>query len=303
MPETERVEAVQNNLKAAERFYSVDHELTTSQRKELAECFRNQLSAVPFGSMPGLIAGIGAPYYGIKYGYIKVRSPRFIQVFGGFFGLMIGSRIAIYISRQRSLQRLEESSSNAATAFKILYPFPPQIGIAYYNRTAKDAGEIMKDPAVIDWSKELQFPLNLAIHPEELQRRRQQQMTGRPVPVPHRKPEGDTGLFPMSSSNDVGTPIETFEWSTQSDDGPQFSQENAPSGSSWDRIRAMGARGTQSPQVASREDDVFSVLPARPSRQPEEMTSDQNEFDRELELERKGYGVKDDFTSSEKKWS
>jgi Protein of unknown function (DUF1689) len=310
MSEAAKAEVAQNNLRLAERFYESDHELNTAQRQQLATAFTNQLSSIPFGSMPGLVIGIGLPFYAIKYKYLRVNSPRLVQVIGGMVGLIVGSRTASYVSRKRSLAKLEESSSSAVTAFNILYPYPPQIGIAYYTKTVKDAGKIMKDPNTIDWSRELQFPLNLALQPEELERGMHQR---RPAP---RKPQVPSSQEEYEARQEP-TKYE-FSWEKAEDQAPTESDEQVNSGkSTWDVIRSQtsGFQGSQkaSPQkyppypVSSkpREDDNsdwFSTLPARPARQPGEMTSDQNEFDRELELERQGFGVKDDFTSSEKKW-
>lgn len=334
----ERERNTQYKLQLAEKFYETDQELNTSQRKQLATAFNNQLRSNPLGSFPGLLIGITVPLYAHKYKLLKVKSPRYIQVFTGFVGLIVGSRVASYVSRKRSLSRLEQSSSNAVEVFNLLYPYPPQIGYTYYDRTAKDASKIMKDPRTIDWDHEFQFPLNLALNQEEINQSRRERERELPQSRRDQRLGSPSEYSPKSDNEPQSTLNDDLSFDGLDSGSASEVDQQGTGGSTWDAIRAQrntdmrggfpsSKSGTASkyppippsppsttstttsswpistnPPEQDRNSGWPSSLPARPAQQPNEMTDDQNEFDRELELERQGYGVKDDFTSSEKKW-
>lgn len=118
----------------------------------------------------------------------------------------------------------------------------------------------------------------------------------------------------------------------------QNREQNTGTFNSWDIIRQRGTRSSGQTTRNQDDDDMFGppitnpapsrpnpssegqILDQRPTLTPappppalagppklEAETSafaeDQREFDRELERERQGYGVKDDFSESEKRWT
>ncbi|ANB14722.1 hypothetical protein AWJ20_2329 [Sugiyamaella lignohabitans] len=320
-PSAELQRAYEANIRLSTQFYNADSQLSGDDRAKLANTFWNQSVWLPLGSIPFLIAGIQGPRIAARMGYLGKgkNAGRGLSVFTGLFGLILGSRISqgvVYNYGQSSLSQ----SPNAQTAFTILGQYPPQIGLAYYRRTARDASLAMPDPSTIDWRKNPSFPLNLAVHRSELPN-----ASSRTPGRPGRPNEVQTSYPSIQSPKQTDN-----ETSDSSPFDSEDNKENSEAGrggqmSSWDRIRAANGNASRSdgtngggwdairrgdrpaPNRVNSDRGTFNdeprIIPPPVSRiHPESELESQQEFDLEVERERLGQGVADDFSESEKKW-
>lgn len=311
----------QASFKLAREFYNADQQLSPSDRKKLSSAFNAPLIADPLFSLPALYAGIKSPQWLQKLGYLdKNRSTRGLSVFLGFGCLIFGGSVGSIIGYWYGDFSLS-SVPSAQKTFRILLPYPPQIGRSYYGETAKDSSKIMPDPDTINWNRELIFPYNLALHIRSQNAQQSQSPMGpRPIPGPQPIPRSSSTAPPIPvSSQQGGQRDEFYDGSvtegSESDDPFENEENKQPEQqqyqSSWDRIRQQNGQGGQNNQ--NRAPSSFSTggfkapsdVPQLPrySHDENDQQESQVEFDHELDLERSGQGLSDDFSESEKKWT
>lgn len=260
----------------ARQFYSYDSELNSQQRQELSTAFRILQSWPAMGSMGLLAVGIMLPRSAAKRGFTsKMVSTRTASVGLGFIGFIVGGKLGFKMANSRNIRTLE-ASENAKKAYEMLAVYPAQLGFAYYRATSHNSSVIMPNPDRVDWSKEAPFPFNL-IRPT-IDRRRPQ------ATVQH---DGHSQVS-QPSSNKVDFEDHSFDSSNNKAD-------NSESTSSWNQVRESGT--TNLPRTPRN----FPKPPPK-INQPS-VEEEQSKFDMELERERSGSSMSDDFSDSEKKWS
>lgn len=314
----------QASFKLAREFYNADQKLSPTDRKKLSSAFNAPLIADPLFSLPALYAGIKAPQWLQKLGYLdKNKSTRGLSVFLGFGCLLFGGSIGSIIGYWYGDLSLS-SIPSAQKIFRILLPYPPQIGRSYYGETAKDSSKIMPNPDTINWNRELIFPYNLALHirSQNPQQSQAPPMGPRPIPGPQPVPQASS-RGPSTSVNmqETNQRDEFYDGrvSEGSENDDPFQEENKQPEpqqyqSSWERIRQQNGQSGQSGQNnQSQSSPSFSnggygapsaaLSIPRYSHDENDQQESQVEFDHELDLERSGQGLTDDFSESEKKWT
>lgn len=301
--------AREENHEMARRFYQVDQSLSTEDRNKLAGIFWKGLYLVPLGTLPFVVLGIQFPRIAAQRKLMFQKSYRGWQVVFGFVGLVVGGRASAAYANWYARSSLDEGS-NPRKAFDILSRYPPQVGMVYYQKSARDPAWLMRDPdAPGQDGQAAGFPLSLALHGREAIRQERMASVGAGPKA------GAPGSSPFQRDQQSRPQQQQQDSSFSSDDPFELSTPIEPtenSGTStWDKIRAQNSAvpGTapippmgryRPPPQAHREK---SNEPVRGEVVPIAPAESQGAFDKELERERQGGGVPDDFTDSEKKWS
>lgn len=262
--------AEQRSIQLAKDFYSADKQLDAGERKQLARLFYNKATYWPFLSLPVCYGFITAPNWLQRVKLVKPRpSWRYWQVALGFAGIFVGLGFASSVATSVQSKTLGDQP-NMLNAYRILAPYPAQLGSRYYQLTSQRPDLAMQDPEKIDWSKEILFPMILIFSRNNIHAAKEQV---------EKLQERRSGMAPKSSSE--------------------------PTHSSWDKVIERGS-APKSPSPVKTEDqlqfDKF-VENTKPDTYERELTNDQKAFDQLVEREREGETLQDDFSESEKRWS
>lgn len=268
--------AAQKAFQYAVDFYEVDHRLNPSERAVLASTY-STISYTTLGLGWGTFFAVtSVPFYRqkLKTGSTKGTNVGVAMLFG-LGAMMFASPFAANSSYNWQLEKLRQENQRCYEVAKYLKPAEATKWSMYYQLTKDHPEHIMKDPRskeAADIRKKTIYsgrdPMGLYSGPRAEMRKKPQD----PVPPPAAGPgQQDTAENTVTDDPFQEQPQEENEWS-----------------SAWDRVRdTKGAlRGTQrqTPQ------------PERRQREDEELYADgtsQAEFDRLLEMERKGEEIKE----------
>lgn len=315
-------QAREENRQLARKFYQIDRNLSTEDRTKLAGVFSKEMILLPLGSLPFVILGIQFPRLAAQRKLMFQKSFRGWQVVFGFAGLVIGSRASAKFWYWYGKTSFDEGS-NAQRAYEMLGKYPSQLGRTYFEQSAKNPEWLMPDPdaPTTKPNNPAGFPLSLVLHRHVRQGMGgSRSRMGPPSPKTagyeqeqeqqqdyQQPPSGEDSYQAQSSSSEdpfaLSTPTEAIS-------------NNSSTTSTWDKIRAQNgitSRGTSGtapipPMGQYRPPprdhrDRASEEPVRGEIIPIVPAESQTEFDKELERERQGGGVVDDFSDSERKWS
>lgn len=292
------IKILQRSKELARQFYEVDHNLTAQERQRLSSAFKFKSALVPVAGLVSCFGGIIMPRYLQGRGIALVGKRIWgLQVFSGYFGLLVGEAIADRLYDRMAASGLDDAP-NAAKSYRMLSRYPSRVASTYYERTSKDAKWIMKDPDQIDFTRVPQFPLNLVIHREQIP-------VGR---IPHPQRRGQTGEEPGGQQRqqqqqqqpeqygqESSSPRFNNAWSDSTDEDPFALEDDndkandVPQGDSWARIRAANStsgRGTSWDRVERRTDaapqprrvplESVPTLPNSPRKRSDQLPSEQD---------------------------
>lgn len=274
---------LQRSKELAKEFYAADSQLNADERKQLARLFYSKTAFWPFLSLPVCYGFIMAPNWLQRAKLIKPRkSWRYWQVALGLAGVFVGLNFASNVATSVQSSKLADKP-NALHAYRILAPYPAQIGSNYYQLTARRPDMTMQNPEDIDWSKESLFPLFLIFSRRNLNEARKNadkiRQRSEGSPLPSLEPTNTSWDKVLKGQSHVGS-----QSSAKSDTTPQPRSQPA------------------SASVAQAQFDSL-IENAKPNTEEEELMSDQTAFDDLIDREREGTSPQDDFSESEKRWS
>lgn len=251
---------LQKTTANARQFYEIDRTLEYQDRVNLYKAFQHQMFSEYFGAGLGLATGYQGPKWICKW--LNKPWKQHYSSMGCLIMFVVGYTTVEKLSVVRTQMKYADNEKYMRI-LKPLQQFPPVLGYTYYRETKENPGSKFPDPSELNWAKYPMFPVALTAfrtwqEDETVKSGRahapsESGTKAKPEsPYPTRFPRDSESII-IDDGNDNGSNGSWGDstWSTQersypysdskSNNSPQ--QQQQPSMSSWDRIRAQNANG------------------------------------------------------------
>ncbi|ODV91676.1 hypothetical protein CANCADRAFT_42313 [Tortispora caseinolytica NRRL Y-17796] len=272
------------------RFYAAERRLSLNQRKEVADALwkvdRSRMLGLVAGSLIfGLIVNVGTRNANPQRRSINT-------LIGSFMGLMIGGDVAEAIGLAKLSARYTDTP-NMNVTMNYVRLHGGVIWTPYFVATSQNP----KLLNIIDEKLKSNPEMNKLIGQEMVRIREEKIASGEASSMADFEVNSNDTAIDSAAQNWKPTPANT----TKSSNAPAQSetsawdvirQDQGASNSAWDSIR-NGKASSKQRKPQSEYDDTFDY---------DDTEKAQKLFDQQLELERSGSELPDDFSESEKKY-